>query len=356
MSSFNFPNTIGNEVVKKKVARAIEGGKVPHAYLIQGPEGSGLFAFAMDIAMILLCTDKNPPCMKCESCNKIQRNSHADFQVYHPFPSQEAMKMKEDAYWEYMRSRISTLVQNPYQSLSFEKEARFSIGTMRQIQKNFETGGRNSAWRIIVLCNVDRAGEEAANSILKTLEEPLPDTLFILLTTRPFMLLPTIISRCQVLRLGQLTEGEVLGYLRRKQEDYPLEKLAAAARFANGSIPRALDLLDGKLGEASELAEEFIRVAENKGLEHALDFTDKLVEKKDVGFLKKILEMVLIIIRDSCILISKSKELSTFQITSERAEQYLYAVKSILAGLEGNVIPNILLLTNIRRLQKGRNE
>jgi len=217
-----FHFTPGNEAAKTRIAGILEGDKIPHAYLVEGPEGAGLFAFALDLALLRLCEGKGDrPCLSCPGCRRVLSNAHPDLQIYHPFPSAEAMKLKEDEYWEWMRGKITGLVEDPFARFSFDKESHIAIGTMRQMQENLDAGQNGVSRRIVILAQVDRMAEEAANSVLKILEEPRPGVLFLLTTSRPSMLLPTIISRCQILRLGELRPEEIIAFLDRRRPGAP---------------------------------------------------------------------------------------------------------------------------------------
>lgn len=343
---YNFSNTIGHDQAKDHIIRAIESNRLPHAYLIHGPQGSGLFAFAFDTASIILCESKEKPCLTCASCQKILNNAHENLRVYHPFPSMETLKKKEEEYWNFVQNNISSIIKNPHQKLSFEKEAFYSIDTMRQIQEDIRKKRDDDSTYIAIICDADLMGEEAANSFLKTLEEPKKGVLCILLTSQPNKLLPTIVSRCQKLRLGNISDGELFLYLNKTCTEYSKEKIDIAVKFSQGNLPQALDFLSGESDEIFEVALKWINTAENCGIKDTVDMVDLLVEKKDNGFIKKMLEIVLIMIRDACIL---NKEIN---INPQRGEAYLKAVKNITSGLEHNAIQFVLLFTELRSLQK----
>ncbi len=340
-----FHFTPGNDKAKAQLAEILDGGKIPHAYLIQGPEGAGLFAFALDLALITLCSGQdNRPCLRCDSCRRVLANAHPDLQIYHPFPSAEALRLKEEEYWQTMRERITEIVANPFLRLSFEKEAQIAIGTMRQMQQNLDAGKSDASRRVVILTQIDRMAEEAANSVLKILEEPLPGVLFLLTTARPSMLLPTIISRCQILRLGELRQQEILSFLKEHRPDAPNTALDLAAQLADGSLVRALESLDGDLAPIDQLASEWIETAESGTLAASLDLADRLGGGRDGGLIRRVMELVLIRVRDACIL--------TSSITPDRARRHVDAAKGVLADVERHITPQLALLTRLRGLQR----
>ncbi len=373
-NNFNFINTKAHESAKKTITSSITNNKLSHSYLIQGNDGVGHFAFALDIALILLCDSKDKPaCGKCPSCKKILNNSHPDFQVYHPFPSKESMKIAkgksdnnndngEYIYWEKMREKTHKLIKNPFSQLKFEKEAFLSIDTIRYMQKNILSGERQKEWRIVVLCDVDRVKAETANSMLKILEEPPKGIVFLLLTSQPSMILPTIISRCQILRLGQLKDEHIIKFL---EENYSKtidkELFTKIATYSDGSITRAVELAEGDLDTTINLAKKWISTTEKDNITDAIKLTEELVELLDTKnkdrvenmlLIKNMLQIMLNMIRNSCILSPETNKNEVPKFSSERAEKHINAVKDILLGIKGNAIKNILLLTAIRKLQK----
>lgn len=157
------------------VRQSYRNGRMPHAYIICGsPRGSGL-RLAEDIAALLLCTAEaaERPCRHCDACQNTLKHKHVD-----------------------------TLFIEP------EKKSRvISVEVMRDILLPWEAKGSYAGgWKICVLLFADRLNESSANAILKTLEEPSEQTLYLLITERAETLLPTIISRCQRL---DLNEGRV---------------------------------------------------------------------------------------------------------------------------------------------------
>lgn len=347
-----FPNSIGNIKLKERINKMIQSDRLAHAFLIHGPEGSGVFALALDMALLLHCRGSEKTCLECEPCRKIMNYAYPQFQVYHPFPSIESLKVKEEEYWSRYREKTKELIEDPHMNLWFEKEANLSIPIISQMQRNI-SGGAEEGWRVIVLHEADRMKEEAANKILKTLEEPPDQTIFLICTSRPFMLLPTIISRCQKLRLGPVSDDELTRFLREKAADAGAAEIETAVSISEGSIARAREALEGELDEARTMAENWIRTTETGNLRDALATADEMSAVKDHGLIRKTLEIVLIMIRDACIL-SDQKE--SFSIRPARADRHRQEIKRILSGIEGNCILKLLLFTSIRNLQNVASE
>ncbi|HJX69714.1 MAG TPA: DNA polymerase III subunit delta' [Dehalococcoidia bacterium] len=160
--------------------RSIQRGRLSHAYLFVGPPHVGKMTLALDLAQAVNCQAEDVPCSECASCRRIASGKHADVQII-GLISEEKREIGIKQIWE-MQSSASL---PPYEGKQ----------------------------KVFIIEKADLLSHEASNSLLKTLEEPLPGVLFILLTARERLLLPTIISRCQRVELRPLpftTVEEVL--------------------------------------------------------------------------------------------------------------------------------------------------
>ena len=192
---------------KKPIAilkSAMAKNRVAHAYLFYGAEGIGKRTVASVFARALNCTGEDPPCDRCPSCLKAEHRNHPniiDIQAAGQFIKIDAIK------------EISA-------KMAFRPE---------------------NGKRVFILKDADKMNAPAANSLLKTLEEPSPHNVLILTTARPHALPMTIISRCQSLRFTPLKNEEVFQYLQEKQglEKSEAETIASASL---GSIGRALEM------------------------------------------------------------------------------------------------------------------
>ncbi|TET38214.1 MAG: AAA family ATPase, partial [Dehalococcoidia bacterium] len=160
---------IGHEKAVALLERSMKGGKLSHAYLFVGPPHVGKMTLAMNLAQALNCRGEERPCGECPQCRRIARGVHADVQV-----------------------------------IGLEGRMEIGIDQIREMQhaaslKPFE--GRN---RVFIIDGADHLSHEAANCLLKTLEEPPPNDQLILLAANERLLLPTVLSRCQKLELGPL--------------------------------------------------------------------------------------------------------------------------------------------------------
>ena len=192
--------------------RTLQEGTFVHAYLISGMEGMGKRTLARLMAQYLLCTGDGKPCGVCPACIQVMEGNHPDVNIIVP------------------GSPLSPDVKAGMQSIP--------VGEIRHVislagQHTF-TGGR----RIVIIEQADKMNQPAQNALLKTLEEPIEGTVFLLLTDSPELLLPTIISRCRALTLHPWPDSVVLRTL--ATNGVAEDKAKQALRVCGGSIGRAL--------------------------------------------------------------------------------------------------------------------
>ena len=201
-------DVVGHAGPAAGVRVALLGSRPAHAYLFVGPDGVGKALFALEAARLLLCEQPidEDACGRCRSCRQVSSGTHPDFHFV------EAVEGKRFISIEQIQSLCGHYAVRPH-------------------------GER----RIAVLRDADRMTQEAANALLKTLEEPPAWGMLILTTSRPGGLPETILSRCQTLRFGPLSREDVAAILRR-QDGWDASAVDFAAAFSDGSVGRAADL------------------------------------------------------------------------------------------------------------------
>lgn len=196
------------------LCRTLDEGTFVHAYLISGAEGMGKRTLARLIAQHLLCTaaDVRKPCGACPACIQVQQDEHPDLITVRPGkPIAPGVR--------------AGLVGIPV------NEIRYVLSLVGQ--HTFE-GGR----RVVIIERAEKMNQPAQNALLKTLEEPLAGTVFLLLTDSPELLLPTIVSRCRALKLHPWPDEVILRVLHDRGVDSTMARKALAV--SGGSIGRAL--------------------------------------------------------------------------------------------------------------------
>ncbi len=202
-----FAGILGHSRPLGLLAGSIARGTLPPSLLFAGPEGVGKRLAAQAVAEALNCLSPRgrDACGSCSACRRIARGSHPDVLAIEP-PEVGSTKI------EVVRPAIAAAAYRPFE-------------------------GR---CRVVIVNEADRLTEDAANALLKSLEEPPGGTVFILVTARPEVLLPTIRSRCSQLRFGRLSASDVARFLIERQ-GMEAEEAHAVAAVADGSPGRALD-------------------------------------------------------------------------------------------------------------------
>lgn len=214
---------IGNESAREALAAAMASGALHHAWLIAGPEGVGKGSFARQAALRLLS----------EAAGRDQLRPGWDV----PEDSQTVHLVAAGAHPDYRELvRLPKDPDKPDEALA----RSITIAQVRALQPLFATKPSFSARRVIVIDTIDDLERGGANALLKNLEEPPAGTIFLLVSHAPGRLLPTIRSRCRLLRFEPLPDADVAAILRAELPDATASEIAALVRAGEGSPGRAL--------------------------------------------------------------------------------------------------------------------
>jgi DNA polymerase III subunit delta' len=260
-------SVIGQKRGSAVLQAAVDQNRVAHAYLFHGPDGVGKRAAALAFTQAVQCTESAAPCGVCAPCGKVARLVHPDVHILVPQPS--------DARADDVRQRVDRLAEEPYATIDFVrraqldepgsssgKQVQYSVARINEeLRRIMSFRPVEGAYKVAVLCDADLLRKEAANAFLKLLEEPTPRTIFVLVSSRPDRMLPTILSRCQHVRFDRLSIAEISAGLkaRRLADGSTADTIA---RMADGSFGRALDLAaSSDLMEARKEVLAFLRGA-----------------------------------------------------------------------------------------------
>ena len=216
-----FDELIGNSQVKAVLKRMLVSDRLPGAMLFTGEEGIGKKLFALEIARALNCrTPKNEEaCGVCSSCVRIRKLN---------YPTRDDVDDWTQIIW----------TDHPDVGLVVAPRRVLRVEQMRQIEKEANFRPFEGKARVFLIDEADKLNDASANALLKVLEEPPRTSHLILITSRPAMLLPTILSRCQMIRFSPLTPAEIESHLVKTDLDVKTARLRA--RAAGGSLGRAL--------------------------------------------------------------------------------------------------------------------
>ena len=243
-------NVRSQERAERLLAAAYASRRLSHAYLFAGPVGTGKLSSALALASAVICEDESGWCGECRHCTRIARFDHPDVRL--TIPTTKSVSPEE------IGQLMQTRAEDGVTPLRFPGNTYIGIDHIRRIEARLARKAFESSWRVEILIDVHRMNEQAANALLKSLEEPPSDTLFILSTSAIQWLLPTIRSRAHLVRFGRVSGGDIAGLL---AERTGMEEEAAAriAASAEGSPGRALLMArDGEAPgrEALELLKE----------------------------------------------------------------------------------------------------
>ncbi len=257
-----FSEVIGQEVLKRELVEMINSERVPHAQLFLGPSGSGKLALAVAFAQYLLCVGdkKEDACGLCASCSKVQKFIHPDLHFSFPFVGAKNTSNNFLAEW-----RIA-LKENPYmnnnqwlQSIGAEnKQGNINKDECLSIISKLNLKAFESEFKVLLMWLPEYLGKEG-NRLLKLIEEPPENTFFILVAENQEMILNTILSRCQIVKINQLNDEEVVEGIRKRAE-MNLEQARSIAHMASGDFNEALKLLDKKENNNASLFLEWMRI------------------------------------------------------------------------------------------------
>jgi DNA polymerase-3 subunit delta' len=246
-----FSEILGQEHIKSHLTRSADLGRIPHAQLFVGPEGSGTLPMAIAYAQYIICSNQNAENSGSnEACNiKFQKTSHPDLHFIYPTVSTEDVKTKPKSI-DFITEWREFLDQNPYGSL-FDwyqtlgvknKQGEIRVDDAQEILKSLALKSYEGGYKVMIIWMADKLNIAASNKLLKLLEEPTDRTVFILISENEEDIIQTIRSRCQVLHFNGLSETVIAEALVSRENTESKEALKIAHQ-AQGNYNKALQLL-----------------------------------------------------------------------------------------------------------------
>lgn len=269
-----FGNVIGNTEVIESLKKMIDSHRMPHATLFTEKAGYGAIAIALATAQYLFCKNhtNSDSCSECNSCKKVSRLVHPDLHFIFPtntstIVGSEKRKEIENFYpiWrEFAKKNLYFSEQELNQALGIEnKFGIIGVGEANAIIKKLSLSSCEGGAKIVFVLFPERMNLEAANKLLKTLEEPMPNTYFIMVSHNPNKIIATITSRCRIIELPPI-KREILSARLQKEFSLNAQEGDFWANCTRGSYSEAVSLIT-KQEEQSEYYSIFIDIL-NKGL------------------------------------------------------------------------------------------
>ncbi len=371
-------NVIGQTRVKDLLKKAIAAKELPHAYLFYGPRGVGKQAMAIEFARTVLCLKKGvEACGECSSCRKFETLQHPDLNLVFPLPlgkgetaGDDPVEVLDPEQVEQVREQIRLKAENPYHEIDIPRANFIKINSVRGLKRTSSMTSVEGSWKVFLVFDADLMNPESGNSLLKTLEEPTEHTLLVLTTSEKDRLLPTTISRCQLVRFSALQDREIAAALR-ERENASEDEALLAARVAQGNYTVARDLLSSNLVDERAEVLKFVRASlgwKEVSLAGLVDALASPNNRKEVEQWLRVLQTWLrdaMMLRDGGEQFTKGsdddKDMVSFVRKFPQADlgQAIQCVESSIALVRKNVYLHLLLTTlsfDLRRTLTGKTE
>ncbi len=317
--------------VLKMLKNSLVKNRVAHAYLLEGIRGTGKREIALLLIKSLFCEaiiDQYRPCEECNNCRRINHGNHPDVHIVEP----EGLSIKVDQ--------------------------------IRNLQVEFSKKGLESLKKVYLLVHADKMSVSASNSLLKFLEEPNPGTVAFLLTEQPQKILPTILSRCQILTFHPLSPQVMIKQL--VENGVEPQKAPLLAQLTN-SLEEAQNLnVDEWFAQAQKIVVKLYEVLKKNPLEAMVtlqaDWFSHFKEKEQIH---RGLDLLLLIFKDLLYIQLDRQEQIVFREESERLRQFalhtsgrrisdqMSAILDAKRKLERNMNPQLMMEQLVLKLQEG---
>lgn len=246
-----FSEILGQDYIKSHLTKSADLGRIPHAQLFVGPEGSGTLSMAISYAQYILCSNNNLENQGGnDSCNlKFNSHSHPDLYFIYPTVTTEDVKTKPKSI-DFITEWRQFLKEKPYGSL-FDwyqilgvknKQGEIRVEDAQDILKSLSLKSYEGGYKIMIVWMADKLNISASNKLLKLLEEPSEKTLFILISENEEDIIQTIRSRCQVLHFNALPE-KIISESLISNENIDPRTATKLAHQAQGNYNKALQML-----------------------------------------------------------------------------------------------------------------
>ena len=303
-----FSEIIGQQAIKERLIRSVNEGRISHAQLFLGPQGSGSLALALAYAQYISCKNKleNDSCGICPSCVKLNKLVHPDLHFVYPVALSKNVKTSTDVAAEWREA----FLDNPYITLFnwFElleaenKQAVIGVEESAEILRKLSLTTYEAEYKIMIIWQAEKMNQQAANKLLKILEEPPDKTLFLLVCESEDQLLRTIVSRTQLIKILKISDADLIQALVERNEISP-EDAEKTAHLADGNYSEALLLIKENESAGQNLArfQKLMRASLKFDPKAVLTWIDEIA---DAGRerQKNFLNYALHIIRESLVL------------------------------------------------------
>ena len=262
-----FKDIPGHEEEKSFLRNIVHEGKVPHAQLFLSHEGYGSLPLALAYASYLLCTSKSESdsCGQCPSCVKSHKLVHPDLHFAFPVSKKDGLNREETTSNAFIADFRNAFLRNPYltesdwaKAINATSALNINVRECNEIAGKLSLQAFSDGPKIMIIWLPEFLGKEG-NRLLKLIEEPTDNTHLFLVTENPSHIMPTILSRCQVVRVGGFKDEEILNLV---QSVYgQIGNPEQVVRLSDGNMAKALKIVAGNDADYSDLIINWLRVA-----------------------------------------------------------------------------------------------
>ena len=249
----NFSQIPGQKEIKVKLLRSVKEERVSHAQIFAGNEGCGSMALALAYARYISCENRTDidSCGTCKSCVKYEKLIHPD--LHFVFPVIKGKKATDPVSDNYLEEWREFVRKSPYFTLNNwmdtievgNAQAMIFASEASEIIKKLSLKTFESDFKIMIIWLPEKMHQATANKLLKMIEEPPEKTLFLLVSQEPDKVIPTILSRCQLVKIPSFDSSDIEKYLT-DRFNIPPDKAGDISYVSNGNIARAIDLCENE--------------------------------------------------------------------------------------------------------------
>lgn len=281
-----FADIPGLKEVKQRLIRSVKDGKVAHAQLFSGKPGTLNLPLALAYTTFLHCQDRkaDDACGVCPACSKSAKYIHPDTHFVFPVGNIKGDKDDERFKADILKTWRAFLLEQPFGNIDDwaaayggeDKVANISKEESREIIRTLSLKSFESPFKIMIIWLPEYMHPSAANGILKILEEPPANTFFLLVSNAADRMLPTILSRLQIVQVPLLSDEEVEGWLKQFTSDNT--KLSQAVQFSEGDAGLAKKLLDAEESTHQQRFADWMRACFKKEYSKLVTLADEFHE------------------------------------------------------------------------------
>lgn len=247
-----FKDVLADAALKQKLIDLVRAGRAAHAQFFLAQPGSHALALAVALGQYLCCENpgETDSCGECPSCKQYAKLSHPDLHLYFPNCTTKSVKKDPDSaqlapeFKDFvLKNDFHVDIQGWLSELDGEnKQASINTRDCSDILHHNNMRSHQDGYKVYILWCVDRLYHLAAPKLLKTLEEPEPKSLFILISEEPDKILNTILSRTQLVKIPRLTDAEISGKLQQQYPELTEEQASDIAVLADGNYNKAIHI------------------------------------------------------------------------------------------------------------------